>query len=293
MPRIRTLKPEFFRSPDTAKVDFPVRIFYQALWCWADDFGIGETNINGLLGFAFPDEDEFTAQDLRRFCADCAQHFQVTFYTVRGRHYYAIPTWEKHQKLERRTARRKHPLPDDPDAVPDQRFQPSADSARFSRGLSGAESALEQGKGNRGKGTGEQNPPNPPNEPEPEQHPRRATGAEIARSKFALIPSSGSPLAGEIVRAYAAHIRTPLDAKTGREMSTVVDTCLQAGQTPDEIAAGIEAWSASDSWSPSQIPKFIAKAAAARRNQGVGKPTQQGYTTEQLADELIAEMRQP
>lgn len=156
MPRIRTLKPEFFRSPDTAKVDFPVRIFYQALWCWADDFGIGETNINGLLGFAFPDEDEFTAQDLRRFCADCAQHFQVTFYTVRGRHYYAIPTWEKHQKLERRTDRRKHPLPDDPDAVPDQRFQPSADSARFSRGLSGAESALEQGKGNRGKGTGEQ-----------------------------------------------------------------------------------------------------------------------------------------
>ena len=79
MPRIRTLKPEFFRSPDTAKVDFPVRIFYQALWCWADDFGIGETNINGLLGFAFPDEDEFTAQDLRRFCADFAPIARSTF----------------------------------------------------------------------------------------------------------------------------------------------------------------------------------------------------------------------
>ena len=163
MPRIRTTKPEFFRSPDTLKVDFPVRIFYQALWCWADDFGVGETNINGLLGFAFGDDDviydrelgEFravTAQDVRRFCADVARAFGTVFYTVRGRRYYAIPSWEKHQKTERRTERRRHPGPDDPDATPDLRILDGADSAPQLRRESGAESALEQGN----RGTGEQ-----------------------------------------------------------------------------------------------------------------------------------------
>jgi hypothetical protein len=143
MPRIRTVKPDFFRSPDTAAVDFPCRLFYMALWCWADDFGIGETNINGLLGFAFPDDDGFSAQDVRRFCADVAQHYQVDFYTVRGRHYYAIPSWEKHQKLERRQDRRKNPLPTDPEAVPDLRFQACADFAPILRGQGSAERVLE------------------------------------------------------------------------------------------------------------------------------------------------------
>lgn len=167
MPRIRTIKPEFFTSPSTAAVDFPVRIFYQALWCWADDFGIGETNLNGLLGFAFCDSDEIwdadlrgfravSAPDLRRFCADVAQHFGVTFYTVRGRHYYAIPTWEKHQKLERRTERRKNPTPDDPDATPDQRIYGCADSAPEMPRKNGAdlrETCAGTGEqGNRGTG---------------------------------------------------------------------------------------------------------------------------------------------
>ncbi len=158
MPRIRSIKPEFFTSPDVAAVDFPVRLFYQALWCWADDFGIGETNLNGLLGFAFPDSDGFSAQDLRRFCADCAQNFQVTFYTVRGRHFYAIKTWEEHQKLEKRTARRKHPTPDDPDAIPDQRIYGGADFAPTMPRKNGAESGeMCAGTGEQGnRGTGEQ-----------------------------------------------------------------------------------------------------------------------------------------
>lgn len=156
MPRIRTLKPEFFRSPDTAKTSFAGRIFYEALWCWADDFGIGETNLNGLLGFAFCDEDGFTAQDLRQFCAEVALHYGVVFYTVRGRHYYAVPSWEKHQKLEKRPERRRHPVPDDPEAVPDQRIHDRADSAPDVRRTDGAdpgESSAGTGEpGNRGTG---------------------------------------------------------------------------------------------------------------------------------------------
>jgi hypothetical protein len=153
MARIRTVKPEFFTSPSTAAVDHPVRIFYQAMWCAADDFGVGETNFNALLGLAFPDSDGLTAQDVRRFCADCAQHYDVVFYTVRGRHYYAVRNWEEHQKLERRTNRRRHPTPDDPEAMPDQRIYGCAENApEVSRKTGAGTGEREQGKGNREQG---------------------------------------------------------------------------------------------------------------------------------------------
>jgi hypothetical protein len=174
MPRIRTIKPEFFTSPDVAAVDFPVRLFYQALWCWADDFGIGETNLNGLLGFSFPDSDGFSAQDLRRFCADCAQHFEITFYTVRGRHYYAIKTWDQHQKTERREQRRKYPTPDDPDAIPDQRIYGGADFAPTMPRNNGAES------GEMCAGTGEQG--------------NRGTGEREQGNSVSTLPANGHPI---------------------------------------------------------------------------------------------------
>ena len=169
MARIRTIKPEFFTSPDVARVDVPVRILYQAMWCWADDFGIGETNFNGLLGFAFPDSDGFTAQDVRRFCADIARHFGTTFYTVRGRHYFAIESWDAHQKTERREQRRKYPTPDDPDAMPDQRIYDGADFAPVVPRKTGADPRESgAGTGEQGNsGTGEQGKETTPLPPAP------------------------------------------------------------------------------------------------------------------------------
>ncbi|EUA31270.1 bacteriophage gp78 domain protein [Mycobacterium xenopi 3993] len=42
MPRIRTIKPEFWDSPDTAAADLRTRLLYIAMWNWADDYGIGD-----------------------------------------------------------------------------------------------------------------------------------------------------------------------------------------------------------------------------------------------------------
>jgi hypothetical protein len=105
-----------------------------------------------------------------------------------------------------------------------------------------------------------------------------------------MIPSHHSQIARDIVRQYSDSLDTPIDAKTVREIAEVIDIGLQAGQSPDAIAAGIEDWAKSDSFSPSQISKYITKAAARRRNNGVGKPTIKAVQTGQLAEELIAEM---
>lgn len=156
MPRIRTIKPEFFRSPDTAKASFEARILFQALWCWANDWGIGETNLNGLLGMAFSDSDGIDKDRLLNLLAEVRDCYGVRFYTVRHRHYYFIPSWDHHQRTQRRAFLRL-PLPDDPDASPDLRLPDSQGSSDHKQGNSArTQGNVRAGKGKgKGKGTGE------------------------------------------------------------------------------------------------------------------------------------------
>jgi hypothetical protein len=302
MPRIRTLKPEFFRSPSTAKVDPLVRIFYQSLWCWADDFGIGETNLYGWLGFAFPDGQEIydeglrgfravSAQDLRRFCADCAQHYGVTFYIVRERHYFAIKNWDQHQKTERRTERRKNPTPDDPDAVPDLQFQDCAESARFCAGKP-AQNPRKNGAGTGEQGNrGTEEPPYPPNDETPPLQPLATgtkNGAEIARSQFANLPARSLD-AYRIAEAFSASLPVPIEATMLAAVGKQIDKCLRSKIPPPAVAEGLKAWTVSASWSPTQIPNFVHKA-----NNGAiattGKPTRKAMGYEQALTELLQEV---
>ena len=39
MPRIRTIKPEFWDSPGTASASLRIRLLFIAMWNWADDHG--------------------------------------------------------------------------------------------------------------------------------------------------------------------------------------------------------------------------------------------------------------
>lgn len=145
MPRIRTIKPQFFHSPDTAKASPKARLLYVAMWCWANDWGIGETNLNGLLGMAFPDSDDVTRRELLDLLAEVRDCYGVVFYSVRERYYYAIPAWDDHQTTQRRASLR-FPLPDDPIAVLDLRIPEKL-------GIS----EPEQGNHKSGKGKGKGN----------------------------------------------------------------------------------------------------------------------------------------
>lgn len=297
MARIRTIKPEFFTDPDVAKLDPRARLLYIAMWCAADDFGVGETNINSLLGLAFPDSDEVSAPLLRRFCADIAQHLRVTFYEVRGRHYYAIPTWEKHQKLERRSDRRKHPAPDDSDATPDLRILPPPESAPELRRENGAESCEilpEQGKGNRGKGTGKSTS-RPPLQTElttPTPRPPRKTGTDIVLDNVrALNTQARTVTALAIATAFSDSLPVPIESDTLREIAAVIEKCIRDGIPPPAIAAGLQGWAASSSWAPSQIPKFILKAnCGPSQAPTTGKPTEKALSYDQALAELLQEV---
>lgn len=117
MARIRTIKPEFWDSPGTGRASLRARLFFIAMWNYADDWGIGDGHPLRLLSFAFPNDEssDVEPRNFRRLAAETVECFDVQWYEVDGRPFYAIPSWELHQRTEKK-ARRKNPPPDQADS---------------------------------------------------------------------------------------------------------------------------------------------------------------------------------
>lgn len=156
MARIRTVKPEFFTSPDTARASMEARLLYIAMWCWADDYGIGEANMLALRAFAFPEEDHYLSKEIQSLCKEVADCYGVVFYTNKNRRFYEIPSWDEHQKTQRR-AKGRNPSANDPDSSPDQRFSVREGTSESLQGTSErTQGKTPLGTGNIGTGNREQ-----------------------------------------------------------------------------------------------------------------------------------------
>lgn len=153
MARIRTIKPEFWDSPDTARASMTARLFFIAMWNWADDWGVGLAAPKPLIGFAFPNDDEITTADFPTLAKEVAECFDVVFYRVLGRAYYSIPSWDKHQRTERK-AKRLNPSPDEAESLMFTREseQPilASEIPTQVTDVQASEKEREQGKGNGG-----------------------------------------------------------------------------------------------------------------------------------------------
>lgn len=289
MARIRTIKPEFWSSPGLP-TDPWERLLFVAMWNWADDYGIGTANERELLAFAFPNDPQIDAADLRRMLASVRRAFGVEFYMVAGRPYYAIPSWEDHQKIDRRSARR-NPGPDKAETWlyqdPHESPRVPAESPPISQGDAGV------GKGTEdlGKGTEEEEPPYPPDlEPEPQRALARQTGSDKALARFGGIPGQPSPLARQVAIAYSDSGPVPIQPKLLRDVADQIDSLLQANIPTDAIVLGLDAWTTSDSFSPKQIPNYVHKANNGRRPNGVGKPTESALDYQAAAEQLLAKV---
>jgi len=101
VPRIRSVKPDFWDSQDTANASLRTRLLYIAMWNWADDYGIGDGHPGRIITFAFPNDD-IAAADYPRLLADVSDAFGVVFFEHLGRPYFIIPAWDKHQRTEKK-----------------------------------------------------------------------------------------------------------------------------------------------------------------------------------------------
>lgn len=99
--RRRILNPEFFVDPDIiANLDFGGRLFYQGLWCVAEDSGVFDPNPLGLKMKIFPG-DNLEVSVIQQYYQALLQLDKIIEYEVSGRTYAWLKNFHKHQKLDR------------------------------------------------------------------------------------------------------------------------------------------------------------------------------------------------
>lgn len=119
MARIRTIKPEFWDSPNVAAASACARLAYIAMWGWVDDSGVGTMNEKELEGYIFPNDDipllsNGKLRNFRELVAEVSKCFEIEFYRVKKRPYFRVVNFDKHQRNERKTKGR-HPGPEQAD----------------------------------------------------------------------------------------------------------------------------------------------------------------------------------
>lgn len=103
-----------------------------------------------------------------------------------------------------------------------------------------------------------------------------------------LNATARSAAADQLVRQFEATLDGSLDRGTIIEVGHVIDRLFADGIDPQQIANGLTAWHASDRLYPSQIPRFVAKAA-----RGQPRPTSKSRTLAELAAEEHAREDNP
>jgi hypothetical protein len=105
MARIRTIKPEWLEDELISRASPEARVMSVALILLADDYGNGRAAQPELSFRVFPPRDNSpeALQRVSRIGQEALLELLglgfVQLYQVRGQHYYRLPGWDKHQKV--------------------------------------------------------------------------------------------------------------------------------------------------------------------------------------------------
>jgi hypothetical protein len=113
--RIRSIKPEFWRSGDITSLPVEDRLLFIGLWSYVDDNGVGRDDEALILADLFPhDWLEDPRETLARVSRGLQNLFDrglVTRYSVDGRRFLYVTGWEQHQRIDHPNKAR-YPGPD-------------------------------------------------------------------------------------------------------------------------------------------------------------------------------------
>ena len=103
--RIRSIKPEFWRSRDIVKLDWDTRLIFIGLWSYVDDNGVGKDILYDIIGDLFAadlmDNPRETVARVSRALATLSDAGLIFRYTVDSTPYLEIVNWSKHQRIDK------------------------------------------------------------------------------------------------------------------------------------------------------------------------------------------------
>ncbi|MGH3095485.1 MAG: hypothetical protein ACRDMV_05730 [Streptosporangiales bacterium] len=100
MPRIRTIKPGFFRSEDVSTLPLRARLTWIGLWTHCDDQGRTKDNARLIKGDIWP-LDDVSLRDIEEDLETLSAHGRIVRYEVDGRCYLAVTNWSDHQRIQK------------------------------------------------------------------------------------------------------------------------------------------------------------------------------------------------
>ena len=101
--RIRTTKPEFWRSPDTACLGLFTRLLFIGLWNYVDDTGVGEDDEDLIRSDLFPRDNVVEiSPKIRGGLQELSRRGQIARYkdSRNDRKYLAVVNW-RHQRIDK------------------------------------------------------------------------------------------------------------------------------------------------------------------------------------------------
>ena len=103
--RIRSIKPEFWSSPDIAALSDSDRLLFIGLWSFVDDQGRGRDDVALIVAALYPHDMVAnpleTVAKVRDGLARLHAANLIYRYTVASRTYFLVTGWSKHQKVDK------------------------------------------------------------------------------------------------------------------------------------------------------------------------------------------------
>ena len=108
--RIRSIKPEFWSSPDIAALSDADRLLFIGLWSYVDDHGRGKDDVALIVAALYPHDMVANPRDtvakVRDGLARLSEANLILRYTVASRTYFLVTGWGRHQRVDKPKASR-------------------------------------------------------------------------------------------------------------------------------------------------------------------------------------------
>jgi hypothetical protein len=163
MPRIRTIKPDFFTSDTVTSLPLRARLTWIGLWTHCDDYGRARDNVKLVKAAVWP-LDDVSLRDVSDDLAALERAGVIYRYTgPDGKAYIQVTSWTEHQKVDRPS---KSPIPapePGPRETPSAPQEPLDESSREARepASSPRDRKGKEGKGKEGTRTHAREAPHP------------------------------------------------------------------------------------------------------------------------------------
>lgn len=110
MPRIRTIKPEFWTAGQVLECSTNARLLFIGLWNFCDDAGRHPWRLRQIKAQIFP-ADDFSEDDIQRMLDELSSNGLIVPYEVEEQRYFQVTGWH-HQRIDR-PQKPKYPSPSD------------------------------------------------------------------------------------------------------------------------------------------------------------------------------------